>query len=71
MSDRPNEILAVNKVSMCLKVGKRTICRLALRGKMPAFSLGDTRIFCRAEADKWSASLTYNVVAANAKGGEE
>lgn len=71
MSDRPNEILAVNKVSMCLKVGKRTLYRLALRGKMPACSLGDTRIFCRAEADKWSTRRIYKVVAANAKGGEE
>ena len=71
MSDRPNELLAVDKVSMCLKVGKRTLYRLALRGKIPAFSLGDARIFCRAAADKWSASRPYKLVAANAKGGEE
>ncbi|CAB3868511.1 hypothetical protein LMG3482_04890 [Achromobacter deleyi] len=53
---QPDEILTIDEVAAYLKAGKRTVYRLAARGKLPAFKLGGTWRFRRAELDKWIAS---------------
>ena len=56
MSEQPNEILTIDEVAAYLKAGKRTVYRLASSGKIPAFKLGGTWRFRRAELDQWIAS---------------
>lgn len=56
MSDRPDEILTIDEVAIYLKAGKRTVYRLAASGQLPAFKLGGTWRFRRAELDRWIAS---------------
>ncbi len=56
MSDQPNESLTIGKVAAWLKAGKRTVYRLPSTGKIPAFKLGGTWRFRRAELDQWIAS---------------
>ena len=56
MSDQPDEILTIDEVAAYLKAGKRTVYRLASSGKIPAFKLGGTWRFRRAELDQWIAS---------------
>lgn len=56
MSDQPDEILTIDEVAAYLKSGKRTVYRLASSGKIPAFKLGGTWRFRRAELDQWIAS---------------
>ncbi|NBV15772.1 helix-turn-helix domain-containing protein [Janthinobacterium sp.] len=56
MSDHPAEILTIDEVAVYLKVGKRTVYRLASSGRVPAFKLGGTWRFRRAELDQWIAS---------------
>ena len=56
MSDQPDEILTIDEVAAYLKAGKRTVYRLAASGKIPAFKLGGTWRFRRAELDRWIAS---------------
>ncbi len=55
MSDQPDEILTLDEVAAYLKAGKRTVYRLAASGKLPAFKLGGTWRFRRADLDKWIA----------------
>lgn len=56
MSGQPDEILTIDEVAAYLKAGKRTVYRLALSGGLPAFKLGGTWRFRRAELDRWIAS---------------
>lgn len=56
MSDQPDEILTIDEVAAYLKAGKRTVYRLAANGRIPAFKLGGTWRFRRAELDGWIAS---------------
>lgn len=56
MNDRPDEILTIDEVALYLKAGKRTVYRLAASGQLPAFKLGGTWRFRRAELDRWIAS---------------
>ncbi len=56
MSNQPDEILTIEEVAAYLKAGKRTVYRLAANGKIPAFKLGGTWRFRRAELDQWIAS---------------
>lgn len=56
MSDQPDEILTIDEVAAYLKAGKRTVYRLASSGKIPAFKLGGTWRFRRAELDQWIAT---------------
>lgn len=55
MSDQPDEILTIDEVAAYLKAGKRTVYRLASSGTLPAFKLGGTWRFRRAELDHWIA----------------
>lgn len=50
MSD---EILTLDEVSNFLKVGKRTVYRLAAAGETPAFKLGGSWRFRRSELESW------------------
>ncbi len=56
MSGQPDEILTIDEVAAYLKAGKRTVYRLAASGKLPAFKLGGTWRFRRADLDKWIAN---------------
>ena len=47
------EILTIRQVADYLKVTERTIYRLAAAGKIPAFKVGGTWRFSRAELDQW------------------
>lgn len=56
MSDQPDEILTIDEVAAYLKAGKRTVYRLAVSGKLPAFKLGGTWRFRRGNLDQWIAN---------------
>ena len=56
MAEPQGEILTLDEVAAYLKAGKRTVYRLAAEGKLPAFKLGGTWRFRRAELDRWIAA---------------
>ncbi len=53
MANVESEILTLEEVAAYLKAGKRTVYRLASNGQIPAFKLGGTWRFRRAELDRW------------------
>ena len=53
MAKIEDEILTLDEVATYLKAGKRTIYRLAAARKIPAFKVGGTWRFSRAEIDAW------------------
>lgn len=71
MSDQPDEILTIDEVAAYLKAGKRTVYRLASSGKIPAFKLGGTWRFRRAELDQWIASQIGEATDSADHGGAE
>jgi len=71
MSDRPDEILTIDEVAAYLKAGKRTVYRVASNGKIPAFKLGGTWRFRRAELDQWIASRIGKLADDDVEGREE
>lgn len=60
MTDPEGEILTLEEVAAYLKAGKRTVYRLAQDGKIPAFKLGGSWRFRRAELDQWIAASIEN-----------
>ena len=56
MAEPDGDILTLDEVAAYLKAGKRTVYRLAASGEIPAFKLGGTWRFRRAELDQWIAS---------------
>jgi excisionase family DNA binding protein len=56
MTEQPDEILTLDEVAAYLKAGRRTVYRLAASGQIPAFKLGGTWRFHRAELDRWIAA---------------
>lgn len=61
MADPTGGILTLEEVAAYLKVGKRTVYRLAQQGVIPAFKLGGTWRFRREELDRWiAASIEKN-----------
>lgn len=48
-----SEILTIKQVAAYLKVTERTIYRLAAAKKIPAFKVGGTWRFSRADIDSW------------------
>ena len=56
MIEKPDEILTIEEVAAYLKAGRRTVYRLAANGQIPAFKLGGTWRFQRAELDRWIAA---------------
>ncbi|HHO81868.1 MAG TPA: DNA-binding protein [Halothiobacillus sp.] len=53
MKDDTGEIFTLDEVAAYLKVGKRTVYRLASASKIPAFKVGGTWRFLRADIDAW------------------
>ena len=60
MADPEGEILTLEEVAAYLKAGKRTVYRLAHEGKIPAFKLGGSWRFSRAELGRWIAVSIEN-----------
>ncbi|WP_429088884.1 helix-turn-helix domain-containing protein [Aeromonas allosaccharophila] len=60
MADSEGEILTLEEVATYLKAGKRTVYRLAQEGRIPAFKLGGSWRFRRAELDNWIAASIGN-----------
>jgi excisionase family DNA binding protein len=53
MKDDTGEIFILDEVAAYLKVGKRTVYRLAAAKKIPAFKVGGTWRFSHQEIDRW------------------
>ena len=53
MTDKSSEIFTLDEVAAYLKVGKRTVYRLAAARKIPAFKVGGAWRFSRTEIDRW------------------
>lgn len=53
MKDEPGQILTLDEVAAYLKVGKRTVYRLAAAKKIPAFKVGGIWRFPQADIDNW------------------
>ncbi|TXH34383.1 MAG: DNA-binding protein [Burkholderiaceae bacterium] len=53
MRDDTEEIFTLDEVAAYLKVGKRTVYRLAAAKRIPAFKVGGSWRFSRAEIDDW------------------
>ncbi len=53
MSDFPNPAWTVRQVAEYLSVNERTVYRMAERGDLPAFKVGDTWRFRRDDIDGW------------------
>lgn len=49
----PEEILTIREVAQFLKVTERTIYRLAVDAQLPAFKVGGSRRFRKAELIQW------------------
>lgn len=58
MSSHKSDILTITEVAEYLKVADRTLYRLAAAKKIPAFKVGGTWRFSRAEIDQWIKSQT-------------
>lgn len=56
MKDQADEIFTLDDVAAYLKVGKRTVYRLAAAKKIPAFKVGGTWRFRKADIDAWIAA---------------
>lgn len=53
MAKPTSDILTITEVAEYLKVAERTLYRLAAARKVPAFKVGGTWRFSRADIDKW------------------
>lgn len=60
MKDETGEIFTLNDVAAYLKVGKRTVYRLAAARKIPAFKVGGTWRFRKADIDRWIAAQSQD-----------
>ncbi|WP_445659477.1 helix-turn-helix domain-containing protein [Aquincola tertiaricarbonis] len=53
MTARQQAICTLDELAAYLKVGKRTLYRLAAHGEIPAFKVGGTWRFRQSEIDRW------------------
>lgn len=53
MDDSPNPAWTVRQVAEYLSVNERTVYRMAERGDLPAFKVGDAWRFRREDIDAW------------------
>ena len=53
MSTPLSDILTINEVAEYLKIGERTMYRLVAAKKVPAFKVGGTWRFSRADIESW------------------
>ena len=58
ISTNEGDILTIKQVAEFLKVTDRTIYKLAAAKKIPAFKVGGTWRFLRADIDRWIAQQT-------------
>lgn len=69
MKDDTGEIFTLDEVAAYLKVGKRTVYRLAAAKKIPAFKGGGTWRFQREEIDQWIKRQTAEAQSGDDPGG--
>lgn len=62
MANADDEILTLDEVAAYLKAGKRTVYRLAAAKKIPAFKVGGTWRFLRADIDRWIKQQSMEVL---------
>ena len=53
--------LTIKDLATYLKMNKRTVYRLTAAKKLPAFKVGDTWHFMKADIDRWIKSQTFAV----------
>jgi len=63
LSPSEGEILTIRQIAEYLKVTERTIYRLAAAKKIPAFKVGGTWRFRKADIDGWIAAQSRNAEA--------
>lgn len=59
MSEIRDEVLPLDEVAASLKASKRMVYRLAQKGEIPAFKLGGTWRFRRADLERWIAECIH------------
>lgn len=69
MKDDAGEIFTLDEVATYLKVGKRTVYRLAAGKKIPAFKVGGVWRFQRREIDQWVQRQTAQTQGSGVPGG--
>ena len=69
MATAEREILTLSEVAEYLKVAERTIYRLAGARKLPAFKVGGSWRFARADIDEWIKRQTSGAGGAKAPPG--
>ena len=52
-NDKPHEIMRLSDVSAWLRIHPSTIYRMANEGNLPAFRLGASWRFVRADLERW------------------
>jgi len=63
-----SDILTISEVAEYLKVAERTLYRLAAAKKIPAFKVGGTWRFPRADIDQWIKRQTAETLGDNGSG---
>ena len=71
MEKDTGEIFTLDEVASYLKVGKRTVYRLAAAKKIPAFKVGGTWRFSRREIDQWIKRQTNDDTSGDDRRGNE
>ncbi len=65
MTKQTAEIFTLDEVAAYLKVGKRTVYRLAAAKKIPAFKVGGAWRFSRADIDSWIKQQSMEALEGN------
>lgn len=65
MAKPKSDILTITEVAEYLKVAERTLYRLAAAKKIPAFKVGGTWRFSRAEIDSWIKQQSMGEIGPN------
>ena len=68
MAKAKPDILTIIEVAEYLKVAERTMYRLAAAKKIPAFKVGGTWRFSRADIDAWIKKQSMEVIDASLAG---
>ena len=63
MNNEPGWILTLDEVASYLKIGKRTVYRLAGANQIPAFKVGGSWRFSRADIDTWIKQQSMGALA--------
>jgi len=74
MTKPASDIMTITEVAAYLKVAERTLYRLAAAKKIPAFKVGGTWRFPRADIDQWIKRQTAETLGddgADSSGGKD